>query len=134
MSDAVLPPVRPVFRAVAQACVSEAAALDAAGWAELEAIVEAALARRPPKVRRQLATLIRLIDLLPLLRYGRRFPALDGGRRLAVLRALQDAPLLLLRRGVWGLRTLVFMGYYARPAGAAAVGYRADPRGWEARA
>ncbi len=38
-----------------------------------------------------------------------------------------------LRRGFWGLRTLALMGYYARPAAAASVGYHADPRGWEAR-
>ena len=41
--------------------------------------------------------------------------------------------MLAVRRGFWGLRTLVFMGYYARPEAAAAIGYRADVRGWEAR-
>ena len=72
---------------------------------------------------------MRTIEIVPLLRYGRGFTALDPGRRTAVLRLLQDAPLVLLRRGFWGLRTLVLMGYYARPAAAAAIGYRADPRG-----
>ena len=46
---------------------------------------------------------------------------------------MQDAPLLLLRRGFWGLRTLIFMGYYGRDAARDAIGYRADPRGWEIR-
>jgi hypothetical protein len=74
-----------------------------------------------------------MIEMAPVLRYGRGFTALDDARRTAVLHVLQDAPLLLLRRGFWGLRTLVLMGYYARPAAAAQIGYRADARGWEAR-
>ncbi|HUO52903.1 MAG TPA: gluconate 2-dehydrogenase subunit 3 family protein [Gemmatimonadaceae bacterium] len=133
MSELVLPPVRAAFRAIATTVVPEAAALDENGWAEAEALVERTLAARPAAIRRQLQMLIRAIDLLPLLRYGRRFTALDAARRTRVLLAFQDSPLLLLRRGLWGIRTLVMLGYYARPAARAAVGYRADPRGWEAR-
>lgn len=133
MTDPVLPPVRTAFRALAQTFVPEASSLDERTWADVEAIVERALATRPPKLRRQLATLIRLLDILPRLRYGRRFTSLGARRRAQFLAALQRAPLLLLRRGVWGLRTLVFMGYYARSEAAALIGYRADRRGWEAR-
>lgn len=133
MTDPVLPPVRTPFRALAQTFVPEASSLDERAWADVEAIVERALATRPPKLRRQLATLIRLLDILPLLRYGRRFTGLGTRHRAQFLAALQRAPLLLLRRGVWGLRTLVFMGYYARREAAAAIGYRAEARGWEAR-
>lgn len=121
------------FRSIAITVVPEAARLDEAGWAEVEAIIVRALEARPAAVRRQLGALIRVIGLLALVRYGRRFASLDAARRTALLSRLQDARLLLLRRGVWGLRTLVFMGYYARPAAAAEIGYRADPRGWEAR-
>jgi hypothetical protein len=46
---------------------------------------------------------------------------------------LETARLVLVRRGFWGLRTLILMGYYGRPAAAAAIGYRADPQGWEMR-
>ena len=100
---------------------------------ELERIVELALTSRPPRLQLQLVILIRAIEWLPLLRYGRRFTRLASERRARVLAALQESPLLLLRRGFWGLRTLALMGYYARPAAAASIGYRADPRGWEAR-
>jgi hypothetical protein len=123
----------PVFRAVAATVVPEAAALDAGGWAEIDATVQRALAGRPPALRRQLRLLLRMVQWLPVARFGRRFTALDPDRRTQVLAALQDAPVLLLRRGVWGLRTLALMGYYARPQAAAAIGYRADPRGWGAR-
>lgn len=130
---AVLEVVRPTFRAVAAVVVPDAASLDAAGWDELEAIVEHALAQRTRGVRRQLVTLLRLIEWMPLARYGRRFSRLDAGRRERVLRRLQDAPVLLLRRGVWGLRTLAFMGYYARRAADERIGYQAHLRGWSGR-
>ena len=52
--------------------------------------------------------------------------ALAGRAHALSLRASSTLPLLLLRRGFWGLRTLVFLGYYARPEAAAEIGYRAD--------
>jgi hypothetical protein len=125
--------VEPVFRAVAEAVAPDARRLDDAGWGDAAAIVGSALAGRPARTLRQLRAFLRVLDLLPLLRWGRRFRELDIDRRTRVLRALQDAPLLLLRRGVWGVRTLALMGVYARPAAAAEIGYRAHPRGWLAR-
>lgn len=102
-------------------------------WADAERIVEAFLAAKPASVRRQLMYLVRALQLLPIVRYGRPFTALDAPRRARFLAALQDAPVLLLRRGIWGLRTVAFMGYYGREAAHAAIGYRAHPGGWEAR-
>ena len=122
-----------VFRAVAATVVPEAADLDATGWLELERIVEGALAARPVAVRRQLALFLQIVQWLPVLGYGRPFTGLPAARRAQVLAAIERAPVQLPRRGFWGLRTLVFMGYYGRAAAAAAIGYRADPRGWEAR-
>lgn len=125
--------VSPVFRAIALTVVPEAARLERAEWDELEAIVAHTVAARPPRQRRQLGLLLYLLEWLPVLRFGRRLSRLDALRRVRVLQAWQTAPLLLLRRGVWGVRTLVLMGYYGRPAAAGAIGYRADPRGWGAR-
>jgi hypothetical protein len=122
-----------VFRAVATTVVPEAARLEAAGWEELEGIVERFLAARPPALRRQLRLFLRALQWLPVLRFGRPFTGLDDRRRRRFLAEMQDAPLLLARRGFWGLRTLVYLGYYGRPAAGGEIGYRADPRGWEAR-
>ena len=130
----VLASVRPAFRAIATTCVPEAAGLSDADWVAFEDIVEHALAQRPAKVRRQLGLLIRIIDVLPVFTAGRRFRGLSPDHRLRLLSRLEHAPLLLVRRGVWGLRTLAFMGFYARPAAGAAIGYRAHRLGWEARA
>lgn len=124
---------RRVFHAIATVVVPEAAQLAGPEWDEVEAIVAGALAARPPRLRRQLAMLLQLLEWLPVLRYGRRLSYLDAARRARVLDFIQSGPVLLLRRGLWGVRTLVFMGYYGRAAAAAAIGYRADPRGWESR-
>ncbi len=129
-TGSVLPPVRTGFRALAEAIVPETASLDESGWADLEAIVEDALTARPPAVRRQLGVFIRLLSWLPVLRFGRTFPRLDRARRLRFLHGVQTSRLLLFRRGFWGLRTLVFMGYYGREKGYRAVGYGARIRGW----
>ncbi len=133
MSSPLLPPVRAPFRALAATFVPEAAALGEREWADVEAIVEQALGERPANLRRQIVFLIRALELMPVARFGRRFTHLDAARRTRVLGRLERSPLLLLRRGIWGLRTLAFMGYYARPAAADAIGYRARLRGWEAR-
>jgi len=122
-----------VFRAVATCVVPEAGRLDAAQWDEMTAIVARAIAARPRGMQRQLALFFTLLEWLPLLRYGRRLSQLDAVRRARVLHLLQRAPMLLLRRGFWGVRTLMLMGYYGRSAAAAEIGYRADARGWEAR-
>jgi hypothetical protein len=129
----VLSSIRPVVRAIGITVVPEAAQLDEQQWVALEAIVRGALAPRSRTLQRQFILLVRAIQWLAVLRYGRRFTALDAARRERFLEQLQNAPVLLVRRGIWGLRTLLLMGYYGRAAGGRAIGYRADPRGWKAR-
>lgn len=118
---------------MATTVIPDAAKLDARGWDDVERTVSAALARRPAAMQRQLGLFVRAIEWLPVLRFGRRFSALDAARRTRVLASLERSPLLLIRRGFWGLRTLLYMGYYTRLEAASALGYRADPRGWSAR-
>lgn len=133
MSANLLDPVRPAFRALAESFVPEIAGAAPEAWARLEAVVEGALATRPAPVRRQVLLFIRIVNLFARLRYGRGLARLDPGRRTALLEGLSRAPALLVRRGVWGLRTLVQMGWYTQPEVQAAIGYRADAAGWEAR-
>lgn len=126
-------PVRTVFRAVATSVVPECAQLGDDEWVEFDAIIEGVLATRPEAMGKQLLFFIRAIEALPLARFGTRFSRLGTARQQEVLSALQNSRISALRRGFWGLRTLIFMGYYGRPAAAAAVGYRASPNGWAAR-
>ena len=53
-------------------------------------------------------------------------------RQDAVLRWFEDNPVGALRSGTWGLKTMVFMGYYGQPETNASVGYQPgleDPDG-----
>ncbi len=119
-----------LFRSIAITVVPEAEGLDEGGWRELHAIIEQALAKRPRAIRRQLSILLRVLDAYAFLRRGRGLRRLSPAERYQVLHEVERAPLALLRKGVWGLRTLILMGYYARPAAGAAIGYAADARGW----
>jgi len=125
--------LRRVFRAVVCTIVPEAMNLDESGWVELERVVEETLGARPRNLQRQFRLLLRGIQWLPLLGYGRAFTALDPAGRARFLSTLEDHPVQLIRKGFFGLRTLAFLGYYSRPEAAGAIGYGADPRGWEAR-
>lgn len=121
------------FRAVVVAAVPEAATLGDAEWQDVESIVSRALASRPAAVRRQIALFLLLLEVTALARYGRRLSRLAVEERWRFLDSLSKSRLLLVRRGIWGLRTLAFMGYYARPDAAREIGYRAAAAGWRGR-
>lgn len=128
-----LAPVAGEFRALAVTIVPRASGLDDEGWRALETIVDEALAPRPESMKRQLRLFVRVLQWLPLLRHGRTFARLDARRRAEFLRGIERSRILLVRRGFWGLRTLVLLGYWGRPEAAASIGYRAHPGGWAAR-
>ncbi|MEX2281028.1 MAG: hypothetical protein WEE89_00915 [Gemmatimonadota bacterium] len=121
-----------VFRSIAATVVPEAGTLGVDDWAEFYSLVEHALSMRPPAIVKQLSAFVTLINLLALARHARSFVYLTSGQRYTLLHSLETSRLGTLRKGMWGLRTLMLMGFYARPAGRAAIGYRADARGWAA--
>lgn len=125
-------PLPRVFRDVAMTVVPESAELGEDGWNELESLVVESLRQRPAAVRRKLRLFMKLVQWLPVLRYGRSFTALSHQRRTRFLARLQEHRLAALRLGFWGLRTLCFLGYYGRAGGARSVGYRPDAAGWDA--
>lgn len=126
--------VREQLRALAVACVPGSARLGAQGWAEAEAIVSDALAERPPRVRRQIVLFVRVLGALSAIRFGRGLGRLEPEKIRRLLGWLERSPLLLLRRGTWGVRTLCFMGVYGQAAVRRALGYAPSLRGWEGRA
>jgi hypothetical protein len=129
----MLEPHRRVLHAIATTVVPETVSLDASAWSELDHVMEDALARRDEGVGQQLATFVRLLQWLPVVRYGRPLTGLNARQRQAFLESIERSPLLLIRRGFWGLRTLIFMGYYTRDDVVESIGYHVDPDGWNAR-
>jgi len=126
------PSLRPRLRALATSFIPETALARDEQWAALETTLEHAVAGRPG-LRGRLVLLIGLLDAAARIRYGKGLIRLDAGRRAALLERLASSRWLLLRRGIWGMRTLVLLGWYTQPEVAAAMGYRASPAGWGAR-
>jgi hypothetical protein len=121
------------FRAIMAAVVPEAVALSEDEWQDAASIIARVVATRPAGVRRQLAVFVRALDVVALVRHGHGLRALPTVKLTTLLESLARSRVLALRRGVWGVRTLAFMGYYGRPDAARAVGYRASAAGWAAR-
>jgi len=119
------------FRALAVTFVPEAEQLRDADWAEVYRIISAALAPRPAAITRQLSVFVRVLNLRSWLRYRRPLARLGAKQRAALLGSIERSRVALLRKGLWGLRTLIFMGFYARADAAAQIGYRASARGWQ---
>jgi hypothetical protein len=121
------------LRAMGAVVLPATEALDEEGWRRAQGIIEHALATRPAGVKRQIRLFLRLVNLLPFLTSGRTFQRLSPERRARFLERLQRSRLLPVRRGVWGIRTLLFMGYYLQDPVRERIGYRARPGGWLAR-
>jgi hypothetical protein len=114
---------------VARRLVPEAAALTPAAQAEFLDLVEDGLSMRSAAMQRQFSLFLSVVRWAPVVRFGRRLDLLDGERQDAALRWFQNAPVQLLRSGFWGMRTLVYLGYYGRPGAASLVAYRPSTRG-----
>lgn len=131
-ADPILSSVRGPLRAIGSVVLPSPGALDEEGWLHAEAIIEKALASRPPGVKRQVRLFLRLVNFLPVLTTGRTLGALPLEKRAAFLEGLHRSPLMPLRRGMWGIRTLLFMGYYNQSRVREEIGYGAAPWGWTA--
>jgi hypothetical protein len=89
----------------------------------LERRIRAILAALPSDRRRLLAAGALALEWLPMLRFGRRFRALDAPRAEAWLRFLQRAPATPLRRLHASLKLLLQYAWYLDPATHAETDY-----------
>ncbi len=126
-------PVRGALHAVARAAIPSAADLDAEGWTRLDAIVDEAVASRPRTVQRQIVLFMRVLGVFSWIRFARPLRRLDATRTRRLIGFAERSRALALRRGIWGVRTLVFMGYYGQSSVQRAIGYRASAGRWEER-
>lgn len=111
------------FLVVAETITPEVMSLDPEDRARMEAIVDTALMDRDETTRSQFGTFLSVIKMVPVLRYGRTFDRLGMDQRETVLRWFQDCPISLLRKGFWGLKVVVFMGYYGQEKNWNSIGY-----------
>ena len=111
------------LQVLAARIVPETTELDAAGLSRFFGIIDEALQDRPASVRRQFATFLGVLRWAPLARYGSPLEKVRAERQDAVLRWFEDCPVSLLRKGFWGLKAMIFMGYYGQPETNELVGY-----------
>lgn len=114
------------FWILAARIVPETTELDDDGRDRFFAIIDNALFDRPVNVRRQFAVFLGLIRSAPIIRYGKPFEKLTANCQDAVLRWFEDCPVGVFRKGLWGLKAMVFMGYYGQPETNELVGYAPD--------
>ena len=104
--------------------VPEIAELSAAEWDDSVQVIESYLSTRPVKMQRQVRLFVRILNIAAILATGKTLPRSDIQSRTRFLHRIERGPVPLLRRGLWGVRTLVFMGYYTRPDVHRRIGYR----------
>ena len=118
------PRSRAVFAAAAACIVPSEPGSPGADDPQCLALAEAAIALRPLGDQRLLRTFLRVLELLPILRYGRRFSRLSTEQRSAVLRWLARTRLSgRLRAGMFGLKNFALLGYYGSELPFAELGY-----------
>lgn len=99
---------------VGERIVPPLAHLDQEGRQRFRRIIATALAERPPGVHKQIRLFLSVVRTAPRLRWGRSYPQLSPEEQERFLRWLQDRAPRRLRQGFWGLKTLVFMGYFGQ--------------------
>lgn len=89
---------------------------------EILRIIEEAIAQKGKGTVRQFRLFLRALKLLIRLR---------PGKEVEILRSLQNGPIPILRKGFWGLKTLIFLGYYGRGEIGPLIHYQPSFRGNE---
>jgi len=117
--------------ALAKTIVPAVAALDANDQRELLRVIDDALSIRDPALRMQFLIFLDLLRWAPAARYGRPFDRLTPDRQNRVLHVCEDSGIARLRVGLWGIKTLIFMGYYGNPARWPSIHYAPRDKGNE---
>lgn len=106
------PETAATFRAAA-GCIVPSDDSPGADSDEAVAAADRALAGRPARDRKLLATFLKAVEILPVFRHGRGFSRLRRDQQEAFLRSLESSWFSKFRQGFFGLKTFALMGYYA---------------------
>jgi len=93
--------------------------------------IEAQLQKRPVTIQRKFKLFLCVLRWSTLPRHLTRLDKLPAEAQDAALRRFQNSPIVLLRKGFWGLKTLLHLGYYCLPATASRVRYAQQKNGNE---
>lgn len=117
------PATAATFRAAAGCIVPSDEESPGADAEAAVAIADRVLSERPERDRKLLTTFLKVVEILPLFRYGRRFSRLDAARKEKFLRSLERSSIAKFRQGFFGLKTFALMGYYALDSTFQELGY-----------
>ena len=129
MAASLTPGQADLLLSLAGRIVPESARLDEAQKRRFLEIVGEALASRPPALRRQILLFFSVLRWAPALVYFAPFERLSPQNQDRVLRWFQEGPIGLFRKGFWGTKTLIFMGYYGRLESWEEISYRPTNEG-----
>ncbi len=105
-----------IFRAIAACIVPGDASPGGHEGADSDAAIalaDRAIAERPARDGRLIALFLKVVELLPVLRYGKPFSRLRPEQQRSVLAFLEsNRALPKLRQGFFGVKTFALLGYY----------------------
>lgn len=120
---------RDFFFVLSERIVPEVSALEPKERERFLGIVSHALSTRSDSVHFQLKLFLYVLRWFPLFRFGAPLDRLSGVRQDRVLHWFMNNPISLFRKGFWGIKALVFMGYYGCSEVGEAIHYRPDLTG-----
>ena len=103
-----------VFLAVANRIIPEDSDSPAGGTLQTAGVVDWALQRMPPDLRKRFLFFFSVINFLGFFFGGKRFFNCTPESQDRLLRWLENAPVSKIRMGFFGVKTYICMGYYTR--------------------
>ena len=116
---------------LARRIVPEVANLDQKEQREIAGVVDEALAIRGSALQFQFKTFLDLIRFSSMLRHGKTLERCAPEVQDRLLKKFEDSRIPRIRAGMWGLKTLIFMGYYGRHERAEQIKYTPSLNGNE---
>ena len=115
------------FEALQQALIPRSSSFTLSQRHDARALVNSLMAQQPSDAKRKLKVFLLIIDAYSLLRFGRSFRQLTGDSQQKVLRSFFDSPISLIRKGFWGLNTIVRLSVYGQESLHKDLGYTLKP-------
>jgi len=131
MDDVFSPGSWKFFMSVARVIAPGTADLNEAGKDKFKAIIVWGISDKPAFVRNGFLFFLFVLKWMTLPFFFRTYDHVSLKWQTRILRMLESFPVRLVRTGIWGLKTLVFMGYYGQTDVAERLGYKPSFEGNE---